>query len=175
MQLVANRVPLWKQVLRQNFTHLSKLANFLELSSEQQEQLLFRPRFVLNLPYRLAEKIEKKTLEDPILQQFVPRREEENNVLGFITDPVGEKHCRKSKKLLHKYPGRVLLVCTSVCAMHCRFCFRQHFEYEHAERSFDEEIGIIAADDSIQEVILSGGGSAIFRRWCIKNVVQKIG
>ena len=31
--------------------------------------------------------------------------------------------------LLHKYPGRALLIATAACAVHCRYCFRRHFPY----------------------------------------------
>lgn len=41
--------------------------------------------------------------------------------------------------------------------MHCRYCFRQHFDYETEDKSFDKELSLIAADESIAEVILSGG------------------
>ncbi len=41
--------------------------------------------------------------------------------------------------------------------MHCRYCFRQHFEYSVKDKLFHEEMEVIASDDSIHEVILSGG------------------
>ena len=31
--------------------------------------------------------------------------------------------------LLRKYQGRILMVATRSCAVHCRFCFRRHFPY----------------------------------------------
>ena len=31
--------------------------------------------------------------------------------------------------LLHKYHGRALLVTTGACAVHCRYCFRRHYDY----------------------------------------------
>lgn len=149
--------PRWKHILRSNFIHLSKLADFLELTEDQRNRLLARSRFVLNLPLRLAEKIEKGNLEDPIFKQFVPTELENDVMEGFVSDPVGDGACRVEKKLIHKYEGRVLLVTTGACAMHCRYCFRQNFEYEVQQKGFDEAVELIAADASIHEVILSGG------------------
>lgn len=149
--------PLWRQILRQNFVDVAKLADYLHLDDKDRSLLLTRPRFVLNLPIRLASKIRKGTLEDPILKQFLPTVHEHKQSLGFLDDPVGDNPCRKAKKLLHKYQGRVLLVCTGACAMHCRYCFRQHFDYERTDKAFQEELGLIADDPSINEVILSGG------------------
>lgn len=147
----------WRQVMRLNFTHWEKLADFLKLSSSQRELILAQPNFPLNLPLRLAQKIAKTTLNDPILRQFVPTVEEMKIQQGFVEDPVEDQSCRKSSKLLHKYQGRVLLVCTSACAMHCRYCFRQNFNYELQDPFFDKEIQLIAQDPSLHEVILSGG------------------
>lgn len=153
----ASPIPIWKQVLRHNFTDFNKLAKFLELTPLQQQSLISRPHFALNLPKRLADKIIKGTLEDPILKQFIPSTLENQIDPSFLKDPVGDQLCRKSPKMLHKYQGRVLLVCTSACAMHCRYCFRQHFDYNVADKSFENELQIIAEDATINEVILSGG------------------
>lgn len=40
--------------------------------------------------------------------------------------------------------------------MHCRFCFRQNYDYD-VSKNFDAELLEIGADKSIHEVILSGG------------------
>ena len=97
-------------------------------------------------------------MNDPILKQFLPTLEEELEIKDFISDPVGDLQAKKESKLLHKYHGRALLVCTSACAMHCRYCFRQNFPYEkNASRAFDKEIQVLEEDSSISEVLLSGG------------------
>lgn len=144
----------WRQIQRQNFTDWKRLSAFLELDTAH---VLQHPDFPLNLPLRLAQKIKKNTFDDPILRQFLPTRAELKTVLGFNSDPIGDLSARKEKKLLHKYKGRALLVCTSACVMNCRFCFRQNFPYETQEKSFDAELQTIAKDPSISEIILSGG------------------
>lgn len=150
-------IPLWRQIQRNNFIRVEPLLDFLELSAELRRKILERPRFTLNLPQRLASKIEKNTLNDPILRQFVPLEEELNITPGFVADPVQDRQFQKTKKLLHKYKGRALLVTTSACAMHCRFCFRQNFPYAVEEKSFDAEIAYIQQNPTLSEIILSGG------------------
>jgi len=145
---------MWRQIQKQNFTDWKKLSAFLQLDAAH---ILQRPGFPLNLPLRLAQKIKKNTLNDPILRQFLPTKDELRTVPGFNSDPVGDIPSRKEKKLLHKYKGRALLVCTSACAMNCRFCFRRNFPYETEEKSFDAELQVIERDPSISEIILSGG------------------
>ncbi|PCI75747.1 EF-P beta-lysylation protein EpmB [Candidatus Aerophobetes bacterium] len=147
----------WKQILRQNFTKLEPLLDFLSLDPAKRALCLNLPPFPLNLPRRLAEKIEKNNIEDPLFLQFVPLIKEKQSSQDFILDPVCDKDFTKAPKLLHKYPGRVLLLVTSACAMHCRFCFRQNFPYETEDKSFEKELFYIASNPTIHEVILSGG------------------
>jgi EF-P beta-lysylation protein EpmB len=147
------KAPLWRRIQKTNFTSTEALARFLEIP---EHSLLQRKDFPLNLPRRLAAKIEKRCTDDPILRQFVPLPEETDASPGYSTDPVGESGFQKSDKLLHKYPGRALLVCTSACAMHCRYCFRQHYPYGDG-LGLENEIQMIRDDPSIREVLLSGG------------------
>lgn len=164
----------WRDIQRKNFVHWEKLSDFIELDPLEKRHILQRSHFPLNLPYRLAEKIRKGTLDDPILRQFVPTMDEQIDLPGFGDDPVGDASCRESKKLIHKYEGRVLLVCTSACAMHCRYCFRQNFDYETEKKGFTDELSLIAEDDSIREVILSGGDPLSLSDEILQNLLQEI-
>ena len=62
-----------------------------------------------------------------------------------------------------KKPGmlRSVTYCsTGRCAIHCRYCFRRHYPYSEGPRAVDDwgpALDRIAADDSIDEVLLSGG------------------
>lgn len=146
----------WKTILKNNFTKIDALLDFLEFDSVNREKIPNRSRFVLSLPVRLAEKIEKNNPSDPLFLQFVPQElENEKNPL-FVMDPVGDFAVQKTPMMLHKYHGRALLVLTSACAMHCRYCFRQNYPYETV-RGLAKEIAAIQEDSTLSEVILSGG------------------
>ncbi len=160
----------WRKIQRTNFRNIKKLAEFLELDPHT---LSSTPNFPLNLPLRLAEKIEKKTLDDPILRQFVPLPEEKQNALGFVKDPVEDSNFCKSDKLLQKYQGRALLLASSACAMHCRYCFRQNFSYGE-KSAFEKEIMLIREDTSIEEIILSGGDPLSLSNKILQNLFDEI-
>lgn len=165
---------LWRQIQRLNFIDLEKLANFLELSVDQKEKIVKKPKFVLNIPLRLANKISKNTLEDPILRQFIPLEEENRIVEGFNEDPVCDHLYRKESQLLHKYIGRALLVCTSACAMHCRYCFRQNFDYSEQNTLFNKELELIRQDASLHEIILSGGDPLSLENTTISSLLNEL-
>lgn len=147
----------WKHIQKSNFTSIERLADFLELSERNRNLLITRKDFPLNVPIRLARKMQKDTLEDPLFKQYVSTSREWVIEKGYVPDPVEDKQFCKTPKLLQKYRGRALLICTQACAMHCRFCFRQNFPYAPLQSRFDREIAYIASDPTIKEVILSGG------------------
>lgn len=97
---------------------------------------------------------------DPLLRQVLPLVAETDRMPGDQQDPVGDRAAELAPGLLHKYKGRVLLVATGACAIHCRYCFRRHYAYDElppAVEAWAPALAAIAADDSIDEVILSGG------------------
>ncbi len=167
---------IWREIQKQNFKDWKKLSEFLQLDHQQLEEIVLRPDFPLNLPLRLAEKIAKNTLDDPILRQFVPLKKELEEALGYKLDPVQDASFRKSSKLLHKYEGRALLVCTSVCAMHCRFCFRQNFNYDTSpeQTSFATELALLTEDPSITEIILSGGDPLSLSHLTLERLIKDL-
>ena len=116
--------------------------------------------FGLFVPRPFLARMRKGDLDDPLLRQVLPLGAELASVPGFTADPVGDAKAMLSPGLLHKYRTRVLMVTTGACAVHCRYCFRRHFPYSNTPHSPDQwqrAIDAIAADESIQEVILSGG------------------
>jgi len=97
---------------------------------------------------------------DPLLRQVLPLRDELVTNPRFSADPVGDAAASCSPGLLRKYRTRALLVTTGVCAVHCRYCFRRHYPYEELPRSLQQwepALAEIAADPTLDEVILSGG------------------
>ena len=73
--------------------------------------------------------------------------------------PLAERAAFKAPGLLQKYHGRALLIATGACAVNCRYCFRREFPYAEQAGSgaLSQALAAIAADASVEEVILSGG------------------
>lgn len=174
MSISILKTPLWRQIQKENFTSILELGNYLELSEENRSKLLQNPRFVLNLPRRLAAKIDKNNLSDPILRQFVPLAEEKTIQKGFALDPLEETSFREEKKLFHKYQGRALLIATGACAMHCRYCFRQNFPYETETKGYEAELAYIETHPDLSEIILSGGDPLSLSNAVLSNLLRSI-
>ncbi|HTM70674.1 MAG TPA: EF-P beta-lysylation protein EpmB [Luteimonas sp.] len=116
--------------------------------------------FPLRVPHAFAARMRHGDPADPLLRQVLPVLDEERVVPGFALDAVGDGAARAARGVIRKYHGRALLVATGACAVHCRYCFRRHFPYAEetaAAEGWREAVVAIAADPSIDEVILSGG------------------
>lgn len=148
---------LWRQAERDPRRLLARLG--LEdkagcLSDEAAAQ------FMLRVPQGFINRMRRGDLNDPLLRQVLPVTDEMQVVPGFSLDAVGDGAAKKATGVIHKYNGRALLVSTGSCAIHCRYCFRRHFDYagENAARGqWSDAVAAIAADPTIEEVILSGG------------------
>lgn len=117
-------------------------------------------QFPLRVPRGFISRMRAGDANDPLLRQVLPLDEEMHPVPGFDLDAVGDTAARTATGVLQKYQGRALLIATGSCAVHCRYCFRRHYPYSEdtaAREGWREAVAAIAADDSIEEVLLSGG------------------
>lgn len=150
----------WKAEWRASVTDAATLIEALGLSEADAARLgLDRsPDFPLRVPRPYLAKIRRSDPDDPLLLQVLARQLERQP--GGVDDPTGDGAARVGPGLLHKYRGRVLLVSTGACAIHCRYCFRRHYPYaeDHASSGqWSLAVAAIAADPDVREVILSGG------------------
>jgi len=155
----ASRSETWQQAIQAGFSDPKALLDFLSIPEESIALSLNQP-FATKVPRSFAEQMEKGNPHCPLLRQVLPLAEEERSTKGFTHDPLAEANANPVKGLLHKYHGRVLLLFASQCAVNCRYCFRRHFPYADnrvARREWDTWIDYIDANESIHEVILSGG------------------
>ncbi|MEZ6132021.1 MAG: EF-P beta-lysylation protein EpmB [Planctomycetaceae bacterium] len=116
------------------------------------------------VPISFLNRMEFGNADDPLLKQVLPTSAENLSVAGFVSDPVNDEAARIAPGLLQKYAGRVLLIATGACAVHCRYCFRRDYPYQQEPRTAEDwqpAINRIANDHSITEVILSGGDPLI--------------
>lgn len=150
----------WQTALAQAITDPLELLDYLGLTPQQFAFPQPRPRFPLRVPRGYAARMRKGDPHDPLLRQVLPLAEEDRDTPGFGSDPVGDRGAERRPGMLHKYRGRVLLLVTGACAIHCRYCFRQHFPYGDSnplKGRWAETLQEIMDDPTIEEVILSGG------------------
>jgi len=151
----------WQELWREAVTDPHELLAALDLQAFADTLLPGSDAgFPLRVPRGFVARMRRGDPNDPLLLQVLPQARELDDVPGFTGDAVGDLTARTVNGVLHKYEGRALLVATGSCAVHCRYCFRRHFPYAEqtaAATGWTEAVAHVRADESITEVILSGG------------------
>lgn len=168
----------WQIELAQSFTDPINLLSYLGLTPKDVD---FSPEAGRIFPFRVThaytQRIRKGDPDDPLLRQVLPQTAELRETTGYAIDPVGDLLSAVQPGLLHKYVGRVLLISTGACAIHCRYCFRREFPYTDWQLSRIGEpamLNAIAADPSIREVILSGGDPLALNDDRLMRLIQAV-
>ena len=153
--------PRWQTSMRRALRDPVQLCRTLSLPDDYQPAAQRAAGlFPLFAPWEYIARMRTGDPHDPLLRQVLPLDQELDDVPGFTSDPVGDRSATLQPGLLQKYESRVLLVTTGACAVHCRYCFRRHFPYVETPPSiaaWQPALAQIAADPTIDEVILSGG------------------
>ena len=151
----------WQQLWRDAVRDPQELLSLLGLEAlAGQVSAQATNQFPLRVPRGFVARMRRGDAHDPLLRQVLPLDDEMRVVAGFSADAVGDDAARAGAGLLTKYQGRALLVATGSCAVNCRYCFRRHFPYAEETAARDgwrEAAAVIRQDNSIDEVILSGG------------------
>ena len=147
-------------------TTLRKAVHFREaglLAPERQPAFeAVAERYAVALPSDLAALIDRDDPADPIARQFVPDAAELDVRAEELADPIGDDAHSPVEGIVHRYPDRVLLKLTHVCAVYCRFCFRREMVGPGRAKALSpaalkKALDYIRGDRGIWEVILTGG------------------
>jgi L-lysine 2,3-aminomutase len=160
-RFAALRYSSWQDAMKDAVRDVDELCRLLDLPSEFAVGAKAASRqFRLFVPRGFVARMRPGDPTDPLLRQVLPIDDETIDVPGFFADPVNDQAAQRRPGLLQKYRGRALLIATGACAVHCRYCFRRHFPYDEAPHSIGDwqpVLDEIAADESLHEIILSGG------------------
>ena len=151
----------WQTALAQGIADAAELLRILAIEPESLDApFLAGSPFRVKVPLAFVGRMRRGDPHDPLLRQVLPIASELDSAPGFVADPVGDEAAEVVPGVLRKYRGRVLLIASGACAIHCRYCFRRHFSYGDSLASrerWQSALGYLREDTSIGEVILSGG------------------
>jgi lysine 2,3-aminomutase len=126
----------------------------------------------------IAGLIDRADPNDPVARQFVPDAAELVTQSEETADPIGDHAHSPIDGIVHRYPDRVLLKLTHVCAVYCRFCFRREMIGPGVDalspKQLDCALEYIAAHPEIWEVVLTGGDPLVLSPRRLKSVVARL-
>jgi lysine 2,3-aminomutase len=112
-------------------------------------------------PYYLSLIDVKNYENDPIFRQSFPDPQELLVDRFDMIDPLQEERDSPIRGLTHRYPDRVLLMVSNVCAMYCRHCTRKRKVGDKdcipSKKEIMKGIDYIRNTPVVRDVLLSGG------------------
>ena len=136
-------------------------------------------RYAVAVPAALAAVINPDDPHDPIARQFVPDVAELEEHPEELVDPIGDAAHSPVEGVVHRYPDRVLLKLTHVCAVYCRFCFRREMVGPDKPAALSNEaltraLDYIRGNPDIWEVILTGGDPLVLSARRLRAVMREL-
>jgi lysine 2,3-aminomutase len=162
----------WRWHMRHRITSLAGLRQWLHLSAEEEDairQSASHYRWSIT-PY-YASLMDPDDPDCPIRRQAVPSLAELTPGPGAEVDPVGDTEFRRTNRIVHKYPDRVVLLVTETCPVYCRYCTRKFHTTDLSGSYFrdgegeplDEDLRYLAEHPEIRDVLLTGGDPLSYR------------
>jgi len=133
--------------------------------------------FPLLVPRSFVARMRRGDPRDPLLLQVLPTAAEDRAAAGFTADPLREREAVAAPGLVRKYAGRGLVLAAAGCAVNCRYCFRREFPYAESgatRAGLAAALATVADDDTLHEVILSGGDPLLLDDASLGEVVERV-
>lgn len=132
--------------------------------------------------YKITDQI-KRTIKgpvtsDPVAKQYIPQDQEDIITPEENSDPIGDDAHNPVKGIVHRYPDRVLLKVTNVCAVYCRYCFRKDMIGPDAEPLKQDDLSgaldYIRGQKDIWEVIITGGDPFVLSPRRLRDLMAQL-
>lgn len=147
--------------LRHSFCTAEQLGRVLQLTEGERHALaLAGKRLAVRITPHFLSLVDRADASDPLRLQVIPRPEELQRTPEELDDPCGERKDEKAPGLVHRYPDRVLLLCTDRCSTYCRYCTRSRLVSGAGEKlhpDFDAALDYLRRHAEVRDVLLSGG------------------
>jgi len=169
----------WQQQLQHAITTPGQLDQYVHLTPQERETIgRAADRFPMSITPYYASLMDPTDRCCPIRMQAVPAMQELSVANVDLDDPLAEERDAPVANLTHRYPDRVLLLVSNVCAMFCRHCTRKRRvgdeDHPITRSSIRRAIAYIAKTPEIRDVLISGGDPLLLSddrlRWILQQV-----
>ena len=155
----------WKWQMRHRIRDLETFEKMMDVELDPQLRADFS-RTVAKFPFSVTpyylSLIDARNLQnDPIFRQSFPSSAELEVTNFDMSDPLHEDRDQPVPCVTHRYPDRVLLLVSNLCAMYCRHCTRKRRvgdkDFVPGKEQIKEGIDYIRRTPKVRDVLLSGG------------------
>jgi len=166
----------WHWQMKNRITNTKTLQKLLNLSKHIMndiDKVAESYRFAI-APYYLAQII--NTEHDPLFMLAIPTIKELINI-GEI-DPMNERNTNPAGSITRRYPDRLIINVSNVCAMYCRHCQRRRLintsDHHTPIELIDESIQYIRDNMEIRDVLLTGGDALLLSNRALEDIIKRL-
>lgn len=173
----------WRWQIAHRITTTEELHNWINVT-EREEQSIQKSvgKYRWSITPYYASLMDKNDEMCPIRRQAVPSLEEFEYFPNAEVDPVGDQLYRKTNRVVHKYPDRVMMLVTQSCSVYCRHCTRKYhttdlsgsYFGDSETLSFEEDFDYIASQPAIRDVLLSGGDPLMYSEQKLEFIISRL-
>jgi lysine 2,3-aminomutase len=155
----------WKWQMRHRIRDIETFEKMMDVELDPELRAGFS-RTVAKFPFSVTpyylSLIDAQNLQnDPIFRQSFPSSLELEVSNYDMSDPLHEDRDQPVPSVTHRYPDRVLLLVSNLCAMYCRHCTRKRRvgdkDFVPDREQIQEGIDYIRRTPKVRDVLLSGG------------------
>jgi lysine 2,3-aminomutase len=173
----------WRSQLRHRITTLDQLRRWIDVTPEEAEAIeACQGRYRWSVTPYYASLMDREDPTCPIRRLAIPSLGEFERYPGASVDPVGDTVYRKTNRVVHKYPDRIIMLVTRMCPVYCRHCTRKYhtmdvegtyFETGEAA-SWDADFDYIARHPEIRDVLLTGGDPLMYSDAKLEPILARL-
>jgi lysine 2,3-aminomutase len=163
--------------VRSRITDVDQLKGIINLTNKEIEDIKTiekRFRWAVS-PYYLS-LISPDEKFDPIKLLSIPSGAE--CVLEGAVDPMNELGTNPAGSITRRYPDRLIINVTNVCAMYCRHCQRRRnigeIDNHNNDELIDQSIEYISANPEIRDVLLTGGDPLLISDNKLESILKRL-
>ena len=167
--------PKWQ--LKNRITNVDEISKYTPLTDEERniiERVSEKYRFAIT-PYYFS-LIDFENPNCPVRLQSFPSVLELDE--SGVPDPMNERQSNPSGRITRRYSNKLIINVTNACPMYCRHCQRRRligkFDKNTPEDDLDESIEFIRNNESIREVLVTGGDALLLSNRQLERIFDEL-
>lgn len=172
----------WKFQMKNLIRTVHDLEKWVDLSERERRGIEGTEKSYLWMitPY-YASLMDRYNENCPIRLQSIPHPIEVGGSNASV-DPVGDMKYAKTRRVVHKYPNRVILLVSDTCPVYCRHCTRKFHttavngSYYNSEfgNEYEPDFEYIRQHPEISDVLLTGGDPLTLSDSKIESILSSL-
>jgi len=160
-----------------------QLSKWVRLTDEEKQGIkAVEGKYLWMITPYYASLMDKDDPKCPIRLQAIPHKNEMKQFKGASVDPVGDTQNTVTRRVIHKYPNRIVLLVSDTCPVYCRHCTRKFHTTDMAGSYFNDNYGksyemdfeYIRNNQQIDDVLLTGGDPLILSDAKLEYIIKTL-